>query len=318
MDSQNTDFSSVLALVREYFKIFLIVGVLAAVLGAVLTIPALMPPKFKSVAVVYPINVETYSDESETEQLLQYFEAPSIRDSIVKKFDLYNRYAIDQSEPTAKFYLIGEYNDRVTSSKTLYESVRLEVMDEDPEMAKRIADEVLKQVNLKINSLINQWGASKARSFKEQLAFQAFVIDSIESHISKLSVDNRLLDYGAQSRELVRGYIELSKTNRGEGTKAFNDVESWIESAQKTGSKVKMLQNQSYFASVRHDILAEEYLEWREKATSQIDYLQVVVSPEVPAKKSWPVRWLLVVISVAGALLFTAVLITIVRVFKKG
>jgi hypothetical protein len=316
MDQENFNFSSLVRLIRRNIVVLLIVAVIAAIVGVVISMPAFMPPKFQSVAVVYPINIEAYSDESETEQLLQYFQATSIRDSLVKKFDLYDRYDIDPEAKSAKHYLILEFNDRVTSSKTIYESVKLEVEDEDPVIAKQMADEVLDQVNAKFNSMINQWGRSKAMSYKKQMVYQRNFLDSLETTIGKLSKDNRILDYESQSRELVRGYIELS--DKGARSEELDDVKSWLESTQQKGSMLEMLQNISYFAVSEWRRLNEEYLYWREKGYGNIEYLQVIVEPEVSDKKVWPVRWLILVLSVASAMLFTIIILAFMQRGKSA
>ena len=78
MESKNFDFSSIIDIVRQNFKLFLIVGVIATVLAVVFSGPSFMKPRFKSVAVVYPLNINLYSEESQTEQMLQMFEASAI------------------------------------------------------------------------------------------------------------------------------------------------------------------------------------------------------------------------------------------------
>jgi len=316
MESNNYNFTSLVRLVRENFLVFLVVGIVAAILGFIISLPSFMPPKYSSSAVVYPINLEPYSDESETEQLLQYFEASAIRDSLIAKFNLFGRYNIDPSSESARYYIIEEYNDRVVVNKTRYESVRLEVQDEDPVIAKEMADEILNQVTNKIRVEVNQWGMANANSYKKQLDYQQSVIDSIEVMARKLNVDNNLLDYTSQSRELMRGYIEYA--GRGSKSPVLDTIQNWLKSSQETGSMVRMLQNMSYFASSQFDILSREYLFWRERAFSETEYLQVIVSPEVSDKKIWPVRWIILAVSVISALILTAVVLAISRSIKQA
>jgi capsular polysaccharide biosynthesis protein len=316
MESNLYNFTSLVRLVRENFLVFLVVGIVAAILGFIISLPSFMPPKYSSSAVVYPINLEPYSDESETEQLLQYFEASAIRDSLIAKFNLFDRYEIDPETESARYYLIQEYNDRVVVNKTRYESVRLEVQDEDPVIAKEMADEILNQVTNKIRVEVNQWGMANANSYKKQLDYQQSVIDSIEVMSRKLNVDNNLLDYTSQSRELMRGYIEYA--GRGSKSPVLDTIQNWLKSSQETGSMVRMLQNMSYFAANQFDILSRDYLFWRERAFSDTEYLQVIVSPEVSDKKIWPVRWIILAVSVISSLVLTAVVLAISRSIKQA
>jgi len=316
MESNNYNFTSLVRLVRENFLVFLVVGIVAAILGFIISLPSFMPPKYSSSAVVYPINLEPYSDESETEQLLQYFEASAIRDSLIAKFNLFDRYEIDPETESARYYLIQEYNDRVVVNKTRYESVRLDVQDEDPVIAKEMADEILNQVTNKIRAEVNQWGMANANSYKKQLDYQQSVIDSIEVMSRKLNVDNNLLEYTSQSRELMRGYIEYAA--RDSKSPVLDTIQNWLKSSQETGSMVRMLQNMSYFAANQFDLLSRDYLFWRERAFSETEYLQVIVSPEVSDKKIWPVRWIILAVSVLSALVLTAVILAISRSIKQA
>ncbi len=316
MESNSLNFSSLIALVRKYFKIYIIVAVIAVIAGIVVSLPAVMKPKYMSVAVVYPLNIETYSDESETEQLLQYFESSAVRDSIVAKFDLYTRYNIPRDMESARYYMLAEFSDRFVVSKTLYESVRVEVTDEDPEMAKLMADEFLAQVNKKINQSVNRQGELMAGSFKQQMDFQRTMIDTIEATISTLSADARVLDYSSQTRELVRGYIDLY--SKGGNARALEEVSEWLQSTQESGSTLRMLQNLSYFATAQYDNIAKDYFKFREFAFRNAEYMDVVIAPEVSDKKAWPVRWLVLAISVGAALFFLTVILALASALKKG
>ena len=314
MESQNFDFTSILKIVRENLKIFIAVGIVVTALAAIFSGPSFIKPRFKSVAVVYPLNINLYSEESQTEQMLQMFEASNIRDSLIEKFDLYKRYEIEKDQASSKFYLYQEYNDRVVTSKTKYESILLEVYDEDPVIAKEMADEVLTQLNSTIRSFRNRRGLNKSESFREQMDYQLQLIDSLEQRIRDLSKEKRLLSYEAQSRELVKGYIEeLSRNKNSDATK---ELREWLEDLEESGSLHQTLQNVTNYAAQQYGILAMKFLDWRTVAYENINYLDVVVKPEVADKKSWPVRWVIVVTSVIGALLLTLIILSIIRYGK--
>lgn len=309
MESNHFNFASLVHLIRENFKVYLIVGVVAAILGVVISMPAFMQPLFKSTAVVFPLNLDNYSDESETEQLLQYFEATEVRNLIIDKFDLYKRYNIEEGSPMSRHYLLKAYSDNVVVRKTLYESVKLEVTDSDPVVAKEMADEILFQVNKKINVLINSWGEDRAIAWKSAMDDTRAIMDSVETMIKKLSQENQLLDYESQSRELVRGYIALAEKNGN--SEAFKNLEAWMGRAQESGSELKMLQNLNLYAAEQYGEAMKGYLFWKERVFRDVDYLQIVVEPEVTDKKVWPVRWVILVVSVLSALFLTTVILAI-------
>jgi len=311
MESKSFDFKWLIGVVKSNLRLFVLVAVLSAIVGVVISLPVFMTPKYKSTAIVYPTNIQIYADESETEQLLQFFEASSVRDSVIEKFDLYEVYEIDADQENSRFYLLEEYRDNVRVSKTKYESVLLEVTSEDPQLAKDMADEVILQVNNKYDYVINERSYLIAESFQKQLTYQKTVLDSLEALIGRISTENDVLDYGSQTRELVRGYVDALSQN---GTAGVNkDLAQLITNTQEKGSLVRMLQNLSYMGTMQYDFLSKKYLEQKVLAEGDLTYTDLIVEPEVADKKFWPVRWLVLVITVISALLFTLVMVLLFK-----
>lgn len=311
MESKNFDFSAVLRIVRNNLKVFITVAVVSGILAIFFSSSLFLKPLFKSVAVVYPINITPYSEESETEQMLQIFEAGSIRDSIIDKFDLYKRYDIDEGTASSKYYMHMEYNDRVVTSKTSYESIVLEVLDQNPDTAKLMADEILRQLNLKIRSFYNQRGLDRSDTYMNQMKYQLTYIDSVQQKIRALSSEKRVMEYESQTRELVKGYIDALKDGpNSDRAKALN---SWLTDLQESGSKLQSLQNISEIAAKQFGLISFKFLDWRAIGVEKVNYTDVVVSPEVPDRKSWPVRWLIILLSVTGTFVITLVVLAIAK-----
>jgi capsular polysaccharide biosynthesis protein len=311
MESKSFDFKWLIRVVKANLRLFLLVAVLSAIVGMVISLPVFMTPKYKSTAVVYPTNIELYADESETEQLLQFFEASSVRDSVIEKFGLYQVYDIEAEAENSRYYLLEEYRNNVRVSKTKYESVLLEVISEDPQLAKDMADEIIRQVNVKYDYVINDRSERVAQSFQKQIVYQKTVLDSLESLISRISIENDVLDYGSQTRELVRGYVDALSRN---GTAGVNkDLAQLITNTQEKGSLLRMLQNLSYMGTQQHDYLSKKYLEQKVLAEGDLTYTDIIVEPEMADKKFWPVRWMVLVITTISALLFTLVMVLLFK-----
>ena len=81
----NSDFrfDDIFKIIRKNFKIFMGVSIISVALAVIFSSPTFIPPKYKSEAVVYPINISNYGTESRIEQMLQLFEGNDIRDSII-------------------------------------------------------------------------------------------------------------------------------------------------------------------------------------------------------------------------------------------
>ena len=307
MERQNFDFSTIVTILRKNIKVFIVVIIASAVLAVIFSSSTFLKPRFKSVAVVYPINIRPYSDESETEQLLQMFEAGSVRDSIIEKFELYRRYDIKKGDPSSKYYMNLEYNDRVVSSKTSYESVVLEVFDESPDTARLMADEILVQLNNKIRAFYNERGIRRSEAFKRQMDYQTMVIDTLQQKIQKLAQEKGLVNYESQARELMKGYIDAySASPNSERTK---EMRKWLDDLQSSGSSFQAMQELSTAATDQYSFIAEKFLDWRAIGYEDVNYIDVVVSPDVPDKKAWPIRWLIVLLTVAVGSFITLIIL---------
>jgi len=131
----------------------LIITAVAALLAAVFTSSYFIKPKFKSYALVYPSNIAPYSDESESEQMLQWLQSQDIRDSVIRKFNLPAHYRIDSSYKYFHSTMQYLYNKNVKISKTQYESIEIVVTDTDPVIARDMVLAIIDFCNLKIRNI---------------------------------------------------------------------------------------------------------------------------------------------------------------------
>ena len=83
-------FIKMLAKWRKQLLIVFIAGTIASYL-----LTFLITPLYKSTAVVYPYNLNVYSKESATEQMVQLLKSEDVKESLIKAFHLYEHYVID-------------------------------------------------------------------------------------------------------------------------------------------------------------------------------------------------------------------------------
>lgn len=306
-------FSGLIQVIRRNSKILLILTVVSAIVGAIFSGPQFIKPKYKSVAVVYPVNLFPYSIESETEQMMQIFEASEIRDFIIEKYDLYKHWNIDEDNKKARFFMLQTYGENVSINRTNYESSIVSVMDFDPDTAKLIADDILIQFNLKAREL----GQNKSKEFlimsEEVLAFQRNKIDSLAAYLDSLRMGKNILDYELQTQEVTQGYYRML-ANGGGGTK-INEAQKLLDNLKSYGGEFNEL-------TVLMEYYLEDFSRWTIKRNEfyndsykKLTYLNIIEKPEVPVKKSYPVRWVILLSVVMGTLLFAIVLLSI---FQKN
>ena len=100
-------FASFFQLLVERWRTFAVVGGVAALLAAVFSGPTFIKPRYRSSAIVYPVNLTSYSQETRSDQLLQLLESNSIRDSLIRLHRLPEHYGIDTTEPPGLTALVS-------------------------------------------------------------------------------------------------------------------------------------------------------------------------------------------------------------------
>lgn len=301
------NFTTFLSVFRRNARLFVAVGAVAAIASAILSGPAFMPPRFKSTATVYPVNLNSYSIETRTDQLLQLLESNSIRDSLIKAFNLPAKYEIDTVASGGYFALYNEFNDRVEISKTRYESVLIEVVDEDPRAARDMVLAMLEQVNLLARRLQREKSYEVLAIAERALGHERAKLDSVERRLNALRQEEGLLSYESQVKELTKGYVRMLS---GGSSQAQRDaVLSMIRRLEEKGGEFRELTELSNLFRSNYDRLLTEYEKVVNDVTKELTYTNVVVYPEVSDKKVYPVRWLIVSTATLSALFLCFVLL---------
>jgi capsular polysaccharide biosynthesis protein len=138
-----------------------IAGVVSIILAAIFSSPFFITPKFKSQGRLYPVNTNTYSEESESEQMLEVLNSYDIKRRMVETFNLAEQYKVKPDDPYFHTKILKKYEDHVDCKKTEYESVEIKVLDADPQIACNMVDSIISFYNQKVYSV-------RARRFREQ------------------------------------------------------------------------------------------------------------------------------------------------------
>ncbi|MBL7958461.1 MAG: hypothetical protein JNM49_10905, partial [Flavobacteriales bacterium] len=204
------------------------------------------------------------------------------------------------------FALYNEFNDRVEISKTRYESVQIEVVDEDPRQARDMVLEMLDQVNLLARRLQREKSNEVLVIAERSLAHERHKLDSVEARLNVLRQEKGLLSYDTQVKELTKGLVKAL----GSGSAAQREaLQSRIRDLEEKGGEFRELMELSNLFRQNYDRLLTEYEKVVNDVTKELTYANVVVYPEVSDKKVWPVRWLIVSTTVLAALFLCFVLL---------
>ena len=132
-------------------------------------------------------------------------------------------------------------------------------------------------------------------------------LDSVENRMNELRRNHGLLDYYTQTKELTKGYM---KAITGGGTKAHREeIESMLRSLEKSGGEYHQLSDLDNMLIQEYGKKQTEERQALMDVSKVLTYTNVVVYPEVSDKKVYPIRWLIVFVSTAMAMLLCYILV---------
>lgn len=285
----------------------LAVVIISAVLAMIFSGPTFITPLYESHAIAYPANVEPYSDESETEQMLQILNSQDIIDSMIVHFDLPRHYEINPEYKYFKTALYDTYHEHVSIKKTPYESVRIEVTDKDPDTASMMVTALLDYYDKKIAQLHKTKSKEVIVMYENQLNRKRMGLDSLKRELYRLGTEEGLLEYESQSQEIMKGYLgTIDGTNSSKiNKKAVDRLRKNMEKG--SGQLIELVQMIQYEAS-SYVTVKLDYEMAQRFYDAQLTYSNIVSPPYPSDKKAYPIRWLIVAL-VTFATFITALLV---------
>jgi capsular polysaccharide biosynthesis protein len=303
-------------LVNLLFKwrihLMVILGV-AVVLAIIFSGPFFITPKYKSFAVAYPANVSPYSEESETEQMFQILQSQDIMDSVINKFDLSAHYEIERDYKYFKTAIYYEFSQNVKIQKTPYDAVSIEVLDKDPFMAASITEAIIDFYNTKVQRMHKSKYVEVINMYEILLSNKAKTIDSLKKALYELSVESGLLSYEQSSEEIMRGYLRTVIGGGGSANINTAEVKRLKENMERKGGELIMLVESIKNEARTYADFKVEYEDALRFNNAQLTYSNVITHPFPADKKSYPIRWLIVVMTFVLTFFFAIVVILLVE-----
>ena len=304
MDNNFNNNLSIIQLIFKWKWQLLIVTLAAAVIGAIGSF--LIKPLYKSEAIVYPANSSPLSEESRTEQMLQILASQTIADSIINKHDLWTDYKIEPNKPSAKALMMQEYNSKIKISKTEYEAISIVTLDQDPQVACDITNDILYYYDQMMERLHNEKIGEVITMFEAQLYKQQKLADSLKICYTELCTQYGITDIGAQSREVTKSYLT--------GSSKASELK---ENLEQHGSDLIELQAR-YSGAIGGCIALKNEIDGQLRFyNGHMTYSYVVTAPYPADKKAFPVRWVIVVLSGIGAFLLTLLILFVYENRKR-
>jgi|JI10StandDraft_1071094.scaffolds.fasta_scaffold04241_5 uncharacterized protein involved in exopolysaccharide biosynthesis len=309
--------------VRRHWKLVLGVTVLGVLGGLVAAV--LMTPMYRSEVVLFPTLTNSVSkalladqrttgddlmavgEEKDLEHLLQMLRSVTIRERTVERFDLYTVYGIDEEVEYPKAELIGIFDDQVTFRKTRFNSVEVEVLDQDPERAAGMANFICDQVDTVWREMQHQRLNSALELLDAQLEISKVELhgltDSLRA-LQRLGVH----DYESQA-ERFNEYIGAAIVKNDQ--RALKELEERFAGLSEIGGPYIVLSEQVIKWSWRINELRAKRDLVRAELDSRVPFKFVVDRAQVMDKPARPIRWLVVLIGGLSGLILALCLLII-------
>lgn len=307
------DNQNLLEILWKWKKHLIIVGILAIVISVVFSSSTFITPKFKSTARIYPSNnIYRFSDESKSEQLLEVINSLDIKLRVIDAFNLSEVYQISKEEPQYLTYMLAEFNDNIKFKKTDYETVEIQALDTDPMRACAMCDSIISFYDQKVQSMHSIKYFELVAIAKKDLSRINSEIDSVSLIVNDLRKNYQILDYESQAKEIAKGMVKVLSEQK-KNTAGGKELQQWMQNFSEKGGEFEFLQSQLHHLYNQRDSVKSLYDMSLSNAQKKIIYGQRVQNPVPADKKSYPVRWLIVLLSTFSALFAASLVILLLE-----
>lgn len=248
-----------------------------------------------------------YGEREDAERLLQILESDRIRMRIIDKYNLWEHYDINPGQKGANTLMQKEYDSNVGSRLTRLGSIEVRVLDKKSEQARDMANDIA----FLADSISNRLRNDRAR---EAFNYVAGSLRQVQEELRVLEDSLGVLysygiyDFSKQIEGLNEQYataILQGRSSQAETLRQkmdrlsyyatiFNKLSNLIEAGYEREATLKR----------RYDLMAID-------ANSQMPSVFVINYAAAADKKAYPIRWLIVVVSVVAAFVFSVITILV-------
>jgi len=329
--TQESDFSSssLLFFLLKWRKPLIIVMAVTAVASAVVSL--MITPKFLSTAIFFPANnsslskglmtedaqgkndLSKFGEEEQAEAMLQILNSDKIRWRLWAKYNMMEHYEIDPGEEYAQTKLSKTWEDNVSFKRTEFNSIRIDVLDTDKDLAATLANEIAALVDTMRNEMIHARAQEAYKIMDEEYNSMVGYMKQLDDSLTVLRKKG-VQDYEKQIEMITGVYYQALAENN---TRAVNQLQMQLDTLAKYGSASKSMTENLEFLRERLVLLKGKYDEIKVDATKDLTWKFVVNEAVAAEKKAYPIRWLIVLVSTLASLLLAVLVIIGVENYNR-
>jgi capsular polysaccharide biosynthesis protein len=214
--------NSIIDLIYKWKIHIIIITIIGGISGYAISL--FLKPEYNSFAIVYPVNIASYSDESNTEQMLQVLQSRDIKDKVISSFDLIEHYNIPKDKKDYLSIIYSIYNKKIDIKKTEYESINITCSDNDPFIAASIVDSIISFYNKKEQDLYRIKIKEVMDLAKSELNKWESIKDSTNAILNSYKEKYGIQNYGVQLQETTNGVYRTNNNNIAKEGKKFIEI----------------------------------------------------------------------------------------------
>jgi capsular polysaccharide biosynthesis protein len=321
------DSSNMVVFLYKWRKPLLVV-MAAALLGSwFFSLPWFITPKYKSTVIMFPAGANSVSrallseqqtkgqdlvafgEDEQAEQLMQILNSNKIRDRIIRKFGLMEHYGIDSASKYKFSRLFDEYEENIKFRRTQFMAVQISVFDQDPQMAADIANNIAELLDTVKNEMQRQRSVQGLQIVEsEYRGLQAEMQKIIDSLISLGALGVNDVEYQSQ---VLNQQMAISIMNGNKSAQVT--LQKRLDVLGKYGGIYLSLKNALEFKTEQMTMLQSKLKEARVEANEQMPQKFIVSDAYKAERKSYPMRWLIMLVSTFSALFLAIIVIMVME-----
>ncbi len=307
----------------------IIITVAAAIISTLVSFT--ITPLFKSSVVLFPasespvsksllqanfqdrIGILGFGEEEQLERILQVLHSDDIRNHILDKYELMAHYEIDSLEKFPLTNLYSQYESNIKFKRTEFNSIVIEVMDSDPQMAADIANDIAFQVDSTMNKM------------KYNRALKAFELvereyNSTGNRVKELN--DIVSDYNSKGvisydRQIDR-YTEAYGVAINEGnTNAANRIKKEMDEFREMVGPFIYYWELRTSETLRLRELSQKYVEAKAETELTLSHIFILDEAYKAEKKAYPKKSLIVMVSTFMTFILSVILFLFFENFQK-
>jgi hypothetical protein len=248
-----------------------------------------------------------FGESEQTEQMLQVLNSNRIQDKVIEKYHLMEHYGIKMTDRYPYTKLNKLYENRIKFRRTEYNAVKITVMDTDAEMAAQMANDIAELFDSTMNAMQKEVAVKAFKLVQTEYTSLCNEMAALEDSLNTLRKLG-VFDYEAQVEMLSQQLaVELGKSN----SQGVKNIQEHLDVLAQYGGAYYAISEKLDHDRLQLSLVKSKYEEAKVDATEDIPHKFVVTSAYKAEHKSYPIRWIIVTVTVAATFILLLLLLSV-------